>query len=45
MASFLAVLEMIKMNKIAVEETDTKGEYSITKISDDDGFDFEGVED
>ncbi len=44
-ASFLAVLEMIKMNKIAVEETDTKGEYSVTKITDDDAFDFEGVED
>ena len=40
-ASFLAVLEMIKMNKIAVEETDTKGEYSVTKITDDDAFDFE----
>ena len=44
-ASFLAVLEMIKMNKITVEETDTRGEYSVTKISDDDTFDFEGVED
>ncbi|MBE7032321.1 MAG: hypothetical protein E7401_05105 [Ruminococcaceae bacterium] len=44
-ASFLAVLEMIKMNKIAVEETDTKGEYSVIKITEDDAFNFEGVED
>lgn len=44
-ASFLAVLEMIKMNKIVVDETDTAGEYSIAKISDDDSLDFEEVED
>ncbi len=44
-ASFLAVLEMIKMNKIVVEDTETKGEYSVTKITDDDNFNFEELED
>ena len=44
-ASFLAVLEMIKMNKIVVEDTDVKGEYSVTKITDDDNFNFEELED
>ena len=44
-ASFLAVLEMIKMNKIIVEDTDVKGEYSVTKITDDDNFNFEELED
>ncbi len=44
-ASFLAVLEMIKLNKIVVEDTDIKGEYSVTKITDDDNFNFEEVED
>lgn len=44
-ASFLAVLEMIKLNKIHVEDTDTMGEYSVTKITDDDNFNFEEVED
>ncbi len=44
-ASFLAVLEMIKMNKIVVEDTGTKGEYSVTKITDDDNFNFEELED
>lgn len=43
-AAFLAVLEMIKMNKIAVAETDTAGEYSVSKISDDNTFDFENIE-
>lgn len=44
-ASFLAVLEMIKMNKIIVENTDVKGEYLVTKITDDDNFNFEELED
>ena len=44
-ASFLAVLEMIKLNKIAVEDTETKGEYSVSKITDDDNFNFEELED
>ncbi len=44
-ASFLAVLEMIKLNKIVVEDTDIKGEYSVTKITDDDNFNFEEIED
>lgn len=44
-ASFLAVLEMMKLNKIWVEDTDTKGEYSVTKITDDDNFNFEEIED
>jgi len=43
-ASFLALLEMIKMNKIAVYDTDTKGEYSVAKITDDDNFNFEEFE-
>lgn len=43
-ASFLAVLEMIKLNKIAVEETAKRGEYSITRISDDERFDFDELE-
>ncbi len=44
-ASFLAVLEMIKLSKILVEDTDTIGEYSIIKITDDDNFNFEEIED
>lgn len=44
-ASFLAVLEMIKINKIAVDETDDGKDYTITKISDDDKFNFEELED
>lgn len=44
-ASFLAVLEMIKLNKIQVEDTDVRGEYSVTKITDDDNFNFEEIED
>lgn len=44
-ASFLAVLEMIKLNKITVEDTGAKGEYSVTKITDDDNFNFEELED
>lgn len=44
-ASFLAVLEMIKMNKIVVEDTGVNGEYSVTKITDDDNFNFEELED
>ena len=44
-ASFLAVLEMIKMNKIVIEDTEAKGEYSVTKITDDDNFNFEELED
>ncbi|MBQ9757982.1 MAG: segregation/condensation protein A [Clostridia bacterium] len=43
-ASFLALLEMIKLNKIAVEDTETKGEYAVTKITDDDNFNFEDLE-
>ncbi len=44
-ASFLAILEMIKLNKIFVEDTDVRGEYSVTKISDNDNFNFEEIED
>jgi len=44
-ASFLAVLEMIKLNKILVEDTGVRGEYSVTKITDDDNFNFEEIED
>lgn len=46
-AAFLAVLEMIKMNKIAVEQTEdgSPGDYTVTKISNDNTFDFEGIED
>ncbi len=44
-ASFLAILEMMKLNKIWVEDTDIKGEYSVTKITDDDNFNFEEIED
>ncbi len=43
-ASFLALLEMIKLNKIVVEDTDEKGEYFVTKITDDDNFNFEDLE-
>ena len=45
-ASFLALLEMVKMNKVAVEqESDKLGDYSVRKITDDTGFDFEEIED
>jgi segregation and condensation protein A len=44
-ASFLAVLEMIKLNKISVDETLDGKNYTITKISDDDNFNFEDMED
>ncbi len=44
-ASFLAVLEMVKLNKIAVEKTDDGKDYTVTKISDDDKFNFEELED
>ena len=44
-ASFLAVLEMIKLNKILVEDTGVRGEYSVTKITDDDNFNLEEIED
>lgn len=44
-ASFLAVLEMIKINKISVDETLDGKDYTITKISDDDKFNFEELED
>ena len=44
-ASFLAVLEMMKLNKIWVEDTDINGEYSVTKITDDDNFNFEEIMD
>ena len=44
-ASFLAVLEMMKLNKIWVEDTDVNGEYSVTKITDDDNFNFEEIMD
>jgi len=46
-ATFLAVLEMIKMNKIAVEQSEDGGfgEYTVTKISNEDSFDFENIED
>lgn len=44
-ASFLAVLEMVKMNKIAVErESDRIGDYSVTKLTDDAWFDFDEIE-
>ncbi len=45
-ASFLALLEMVKMNKIAVEqESDKIGDYSVTRLTDDTGFDFDEIED
>lgn len=44
-ASFLAVLEMIKMNKIAVEQEEVGGDYTVRRISDDESFDLEGIED
>ena len=44
-ASFLAVLEMIRLNKITVDETLDGKDYTITKISDDDKFNFEELED
>lgn len=44
-ASFLAVLEMIKLNRIAVDETLDGKDYTITRISDDDKFNFEELED
>ena len=44
-ATFIAVLEMIKMNKIAVEQGgEGFGDYTVRKISDDDGFDFDDIE-
>ena len=42
-AAFLAVLEMIKMNKISVDSNDG-GEYVVRKITNDDSFDFESIE-
>ncbi len=44
-ASFLAVLEMIRLNKIAVDQTDDGNDYTVTRISDDDRFNFEELED
>lgn len=44
-ASFLAVLEMIKLNKIAVDQTLDGRDYTIVKISDDDKFNFDELED
>ncbi len=44
-ASFLAVLEMIKLNKITVDKTDDGKNYTVTKISDSDKFNFEELED
>ncbi len=44
-ASFLAVLEMIKLNKIAVDKTEDGKDYTVTKISDNDKFNFEELED
>ncbi len=44
-ASFLAVLEMIKLNKISVDIDDDGIDYTITKISNDDKFNFEELED
>ncbi len=44
-ASFLAVLEMIKLNKIAVDRTADGKDYTITKLTDDDKFNFEELED
>ncbi len=44
-ASFLAVLEMVKLNKITVDETPDGKDYTITKISDDNQFNFEELED
>lgn len=45
-AAFLAVLEMIKMNKIAIEQEEggSLGDYTVRKISDDNVFDFEDIE-
>ena len=37
---------MIKMNKVAVDMTaESGGEYMIRRISDDESFDLEGIED
>lgn len=44
-ASFLAVLEMIKMNKIEVEQEEVGGDYTVRRISDEESFDLEGIED
>lgn len=44
-ASFLAVLEMIKLNKIAVDETLDGKDYTITKVSDNNKFNFDELED
>ncbi len=44
-ASFLAVLELIKLNKIKIEGgTGTKDDYMVKRVSDDDNFNFEEIE-
>ena len=43
-ASFLAVLELIKMNKIEIEDDAASGNFSVKKISNDDSLEFEGIE-
>ncbi len=43
-ASFLAVLEMLKLNKITIDETADGKDYTITKITDDDRFNLEEFE-
>ncbi len=44
-ASFLAVLELIKMNKIEVEGGAVlDGKFSVKRISDDDSLEFEEIE-
>ena len=44
-AAFLAVLEMIKMNKITVDREENGNDYIVNKITNDDSFDFESIED
>ena len=43
-ASFLAVLELIKMNKIEIEDDAENGNFSVKKISNDNSLEFEGIE-
>lgn len=43
-ASFLAVLELIKMNKIEIEDDAANGNFSVKKISNDDSLEFEEIE-
>ncbi len=43
-ASFLAVLELIKMNKIEIEDDAANGNFSVKRISNDDSLEFEEIE-